>query len=315
MKILITGGLGFIGANFTKYYLGKHKEDEVVVLDKCTYAANRSLLNSFKHFSNFKFYKGDIADIYFLEKVFKKEGFDYVVNFAAETSVDKSFLDPAIFYRSNVLGAINLATLSLKYNVKRFHQVSTDEVYGDLPLSSNKKFKESDPIKPKNPYALSKAQAEEFLLMYFNLTGLNLTITRSTNNYGSYQAEDKLIPLVISRAINKMEVPIFGDGKYIRDWLYVLDHCKAIELVLFSGKAGEIYNVSSHEPYKNIDLVKLILKKMRKSPSLIKFVPDRKVHDRKYAVDTTKIEKELGFKADYDFEYALDLTIEYYKGY
>ena len=314
MKVLITGGLGFIGVNFTKFFLGKYKEDEVVVLDKITYAANRRILDEFKHFSNFKFYKGDIANLEFLEKVFRKEKFDYVVNFAAETSVDKSFLDEATFFKSNVLGVINLASLSLKYNVKRFHQVSTDEIYGDLPLDSKKKFNEEDPLNPKNPYALSKAQAEEFLFMYHKVHGLNMTISRSTNNFGRYQASDKLLPLVINRALNNMEIPVFGDGENIRDWFFVLDHCKAIDLIIKKGKNGEAYNVSSHEPHQNLELIKFILQKLRKKESLIRFVEDRKIHDRKYAVDTSKIENELGYRHDYDFEYALDLTIEYYRG-
>ncbi len=313
MKLLITGGLGFIGVNFTKFVLGKYKDAEVVVLDKLTYAANKLVLDEFKHFSNFKFYKGDIAEYNFLEKVFRKEKFDYIVNFAAETSVDKSFIDEATFFKSNVLGVINLAMLSLKYKVKRMHQVSTDEVYGDLPLDSKKLFKESDEFNPKNPYALSKAQAEEFLFMYHKLHGLDVTISRSTNNFGRYQAGDKLIPLVINRALFGAEIPVFGDGKNVRDWIYVLDHCKAIDLIMRKGKSGEAYNVSSHEPHSNIELIKFILQKLRKKESLIKFVEDRKIHDKKYAVDTTKIEKELGFRHDYDFEYALDLTVDYYK--
>ncbi len=314
MKVLITGGLGFIGVNFTKFFLGKYKNDELVIVDKLTYAANKKMLDQFKNFSTFSFYKGDISDYSFLEKVFRKEKFDYVINFAAETSVDKSFMDEATFFETNVLGVINLATLCLKYNVKRLHQVSTDEIYGDLDVSSDYYFKETDSFNPKNPYALSKAQAEEFLMMYHKVHGLNVTISRSTNNFGKYQASDKLIPLVINRALNNMEIPVFGDGKNVRDWIYVLDHCKAIDLIIKNGKSGEAYNVSSHEPHQNLELIKFILQKMRKKESLIKFVEDRKIHDRKYAVDTSKIEKELGYRHDYDFEYAIDLTIDYYRG-
>lgn len=313
MKILITGGLGFIGVNFTKYILGKYKDAKVVVLDKLTYAANREMLSSFKHFSNFKFYKGDISNYKFLEKVFLKEKFDYVVNFAAETSVDKSFIDPTLFYLSNLVGISNLAILSKKYSIKRLHQVSTDEIYGDLPLDSKKKFKESDPLNAKNPYSLSKAQAEEFLMMYSKIYDLDVTISRSANNFGPYQAKDKLIPLTISRILAKQDIPLFGEGENIRDWIFVLDHAKAIDLILFNGKKQEIYNVSSQNPLKNIDVVNILLKKLKGNKELIKHVEDRRVHDLKYAIDTTKIEKELGFKADYDFDYALDLTLDYYK--
>lgn len=313
MKVLVTGGLGFIGANFVKYFLGKYKSCELYCLDKLTYASNRSLLNTLKHFSNFHFIKGDISNLSFMKKVFSKHKFDYVVNFAAETSVDKSFIEPSIFYESNVVGVINLATLSLKYGVKRLHQVSTDEVYGDLELNSDYKFKETDALNPKNPYSLSKANADEFLIMYHNLTGLDVTISRSTNNFGAYQAQDKLIPLVINRALMEQEIPIFGTGKNVRDWINVLDHCKAIDLIIFNGKSGEIYNVSSHYPLTNLEVVKKILKKLNKDKSLIKFVEDRRVHDKKYAVDTTKIETELGFKSEFDFDFSLDLTIEYYK--
>ena len=247
------------------------------------------------------------------DPLYSKHKFDYVVNFAAETSVDKSFIDPTVFYESNVVGVINLATLSLKYGVKRLHQVSTDEVYGDLELNSDYKFKETDSLNPKNPYSLSKANADEFLIMYHNLTGLDVTISRSTNNFGAYQAQDKLIPLVINRALMEQEIPIFGTGKNVRDWINVLDHCKAIDLIMFNGKSGEIYNVSSHYPLTNLEVVKKILKRLNKDKSLIKFVEDRRVHDKKYAVDTTKIETKLGFKSEFDFDFSLDLTIEYYK--
>lgn len=313
MKILVTGGLGFIGVNFTKYILGKYKEAKVVVLDKLTYASNKKMLASFKHFSNFKFYKGDIADIKFLEKVFQKEKLDYVVNFAAETNVDRSFIENSLFFASNVLGVINLAMLSKKYGIKRFHQVSTDEVYGDLPLDSDYKFKENDALKPKNPYALSKAQAEDFLKMYSKINDLDITISRSCNNFGPYQAADKLIPLVANRFLFSQTVPVFDKGENVRDWIFVLDHCKAIEEILFNGKKQEIYNVSSQNPIKNIDLINLIAKKMNGDLSLLNYVSPRKIHDLKYAIDTSKIEKELGFKSDYDFDYALDLTLDYYK--
>ena len=313
MKILVAGGLGFIGTNFVKMLLGKYKDYKIVVIDKLTYAANKIMLNEFRNFSNFKFIKGDIANYELLEKIFRKEKFDYVINFAAETSVDKSFTFQNEFVSSNVLGVVNLAMVCLKYNVKRLHQVSTDEVYGDLDLDSKEKFKEDSPFNPKNPYALSKAQAEEYLLMFHKLNGLNVTISRSTNNFGMYQASDKLIPLVINRALNKMEVPVYGDGKNVRDWIFVLDHCKALDLILFHGKDGEVYNIGADEFHSNINLVKFILKKLKKSEKLIEFVQDRKVNDKKYALDFSKITNELGYRKDYDFEYALDLTIDYYK--
>lgn len=312
MKILITGGLGFIGANLVKYWLGKYKKDEVAVIDKCTYAANQTLLKQFKVFPNFTFYKGDISDMSFLEKIFKKEGFDLCVNLAAETSVDRSFTNPDLFYQSNVIGVINLAICCSKYSVKHFHQVSTGEVYGDISLDSNHVFKETDPFNPKNPYALSKVHGEEFLKMFKLNNALTYTISRVCNAYGPYQAYDKLIPLVIKRAKAEQEIPIYGTGTNTRDWIFVLDVCYAIDLIMHKGKDGEAYNVSVHEEYENIKLVRLILKKLRRSSKLIKFVDDRKNHEIRYNFDTTKIEKELGFRYQYDFEYAIDLTIDHY---
>lgn len=312
MNILITGGLGFIGSNFVKYCLNKYKDFEIYVIDSLTYAANRSLLTKFRHFSKFHFIKGDISDNKFLTKAFSKHKFDYVINFAAETSVDKSFINPELFYQSNVIGTINLMVLSKKFNVKRFHQVSTDEVYGDLEIDSTYKFKETDRFNAKNFYSLSKASAEEALITYGKIYDLDYTISRSVNNFGPYQGNDKLIPLVINRILQGREVPVFGDGKNIRTWIYVLDHCKAIDLILFNGKKGETYNVSSNFEMRNIDLIKEIIKRLKGDKSLIKFVEDRKIHDKKYTVDTSKIE-ELGFKCDYDFSFGLDETLEFYR--
>lgn len=313
MKVLVTGGLGFIGTNYVRYFLGKYKNDKIVVLDKLTYAANRFMLNEFKNFSNFKFIKGDITNFVTLEKVFRREKFDYVINLAAETNVDKSYLDEITFYETNVIGAMNLAVLSAKYNVKRMHQVSTDEVYGMIKRDENSSFKETDPLNPTNPYALSKATADQALLLYAKLHNLDLTISRSTNNFGKYQSKDKLIPLVIFRSLNKMEIPVYGDGKNVRDWIYVVDHCRAIDEILFKGKKGEIYNVSAHEPHTNLEIINFITKRLKIKKDLRVFVEDRKLHDEKYALDTSKIEKELGFKHLYDFEYGLDLTIDFYK--
>ncbi len=312
MKILITGGLGFIGSNFTKYILGKYKEDKVVVVDKCSYSSNTSLLKEFKNFKNFSFYKVDITDLDEIEKVFKKESFDFVVNLAAETSIDRSFLDPTLIYKTNVLGLMNLVSLSKKYDVKKFHQVSTYQVYGEN--KSNAYFKESDPFNPSNPYSLSKVHAEEFLKMYSKVYDIDYTVSRISTCFGKYQAHDKLIPLVIYRAKFNQEVPVYGDGSNMRDWIYVIDACRAIDLILRNGKKGEAYNVSIHEEHSSLEIAKLIVKKMRKPSKLIKLVEDRKINEKRFAIDTTKIETELGYRFEYDFEYSLDITLDYYLG-
>ena len=310
MNILITGGLGFIGSNFTKYWLGKYKKDHVIIIDKCSYSSNISLLKEFKNFKNLVFYKVDITDINELEKVFKKESIDICVNLAAETSIDKSFLDPTAFYKTNVLGLINLLFLTHKYGVKKFHQVSSYQVYGEN--KDNYYFKETDRFNPSNPYSLSKVHAEEYLKMYASLYDIDYTISRPSTCFGSYQAHDKLIPLVIFRAKFNQEIPIFGDGSNMRDWMYVDDLCQAIDLILEKGKKGEAYNIAVHEEHSSLEIAKLIVKKMRKSSKLINFVKDRKVNESRFAIDTSKIENELGYRYEYDFEYSLDLTIDYY---
>ena len=312
MKILITGGLGFIGSNLTKYFLGKYKEDKIIIIDKCGYSANTKLLKEFSKFKNFKFYKEDITSLKDIEKIFRVEKFDYVINLAAETSIDKSFLDPELFYRTNVLGLINLVTLSIKYNVKKFHQVSSYQVYGENKGISY--FKETDSFNPTNPYALSKVHAEEYLKMHSLVNDLDYTISRPSTAFGPYQAHDKLIPRVIFRANNSSEVPIFGDGSNRRDFIYVYDLIRAIDLILRNGKKGEAYNVAVHEEHSSLEIAKLIIKKMRKSSKLINFVDDRKVNETRFAIDTTKIESELGYRYQYDFEYALDLTLDFYLG-
>ncbi|HKL73251.1 MAG TPA: dTDP-glucose 4,6-dehydratase [Candidatus Onthovivens sp.] len=312
MKILITGGLGFIGCNFVEYFLGKRKKDKIVVVDKCTYAANKRKLDEFKHFKNFKFYKEDITNLKAMDRIFKREKFDYVLNFAAETSVDRSFLSPELFFDVNVNGVINLLKLSRLYLVKRFHQISTDEVYGDLALDSKKIFKETDQLNPKNPYSLSKATADEYILMFHKIYGYDVTISRSTNNYGPYQAKDKLIPLVIARANMNAEIPIYGTGNNMRNWLYVYDHCVAIDKIIEFGKSGEIYNIGTTETYDNLYIVHHILDYMKKDYKLIKFVNDRLVHDQKYNLDCSKIKKELDFEPVYNLEAALDDTIDSY---
>jgi len=314
MKFLVTGGLGFIGSNFVKVILGKFKDSKVIVIDKITYASNKNLLNEFKNFSNFKFYKVDICDKEKLDKIFNKERFDYVINFAASTSVDKSFIYPDEFIKNNVLGAINLALLSTKYNVKRMHQVSTDEVYGDIDLDKDYSFKESDMLNPTNPYSISKAEADISLINYTKFSNLDLTISRSINNFGPYQSEDKLIPIIIKSAILNEKIPLFNNGKNKREWIYVLDHINAIINILFNAKKGSIYNIGSSNLYSNLDLTKLILNILNKDESLIDFnVKDRLIHDKKYKVDYSKIKKELGFKNDYEFNFALDQTLNYYK--
>ncbi len=313
MKILVTGGAGFIGGNFVQYMVNEYPTDMIINLDLLTYAGNLETCRPIEDKKNYKFVKGDIADREFIYHLFEKEKFDIVINFAAESHVDRSIENPGIFVHTNVTGTTVLLDACLKYDVKRFHQVSTDEVYGDLPLDRpDLFFTENTPLHTSSPYSSSKASADLFVMAYHRTYGLPVTISRCSNNYGPYQFPEKLIPLMISRALSNEPLPVYGDGKNVRDWLHVYDHCKAIDLILQKGRIGEVYNVGGHNEKGNIDVVKTILHALDKPESLIHFVEDRKGHDRRYAIDPKKIETELGWKPTYDFESGIAQTIQWY---
>lgn len=313
MKILVTGGAGFIGGNFVHYMLKKHPDDEIVCHDKLTYAGNMSTLEDVVKNPKFKFVKGDIADKEFVGALFDDNAFDAVVNFAAESHVDRSIENPQIFLVTNIIGTQVLMDVCRSHGNIRYHQVSTDEVYGDLPLDRpDLMFTEETPIHTSSPYSASKAGADLLVLAYFRTYGLPITISRCSNNYGPYHFPEKLIPLMITRALADQSLPVYGDGKNVRDWLYVEDHCKAIDIILRKGKIGEVYNVGGHNEMANIDIVKLILKKLGKPESLITYVQDRKGHDRRYAIDPTKIGKELGWAPETMFAEGIEKTVDWY---
>jgi dTDP-glucose 4,6-dehydratase len=313
MKILVTGGAGFIGGNFVHYMVNKYPEDEIVNLDLLTYAGNLETLKPVEDKPNYRFIRGDIADRKFIMDLFEKEKFDVVINFAAESHVDRSISDPGIFVVTNVLGTQVLLDASRAYGVKRFHQVSTDEVYGDLPLDRpDLFFTETTPLHTSSPYSSSKASADLFVMAYYRTFKLPVTISRCSNNYGPYQFPEKLIPLMISRALANEELPVYGKGENVRDWLHVLDHCVAIDLIVRNGKVGEVYNVGGHNERTNLEVVKTILKALGKPESLIKYVTDRPGHDMRYAIDPTKIETELGWKPTYTFDTGIEMTINWY---
>lgn len=313
MKILVTGCAGFIGTNFIHYLTDKHPDYEIVGIDALTYAANTDELEVLKRYSGFTFYHNDICDRVAMNKIFESERPDTVVNFAAESHVDRSISDSEPFLRSNYLGVGVLLDASLKYGVKRFHQISTDEVYGDLPLDSTEAFSESSPLSPSSPYSASKAAADMLVLSYARTHGLPTSISRTSNNYGEYQHEEKLIPKVIKRALAGATVSVYGDGKNIRNWIHVRDNCRAIDEIIHRGRVGEIYNVGGRTEISNIELVKLILRKIGASEELIKFTKDRPGHDRKYSLNSSKTERELGFYPEVSFDYGIDKTIEFYK--
>ncbi len=313
MKILVTGGAGFIGGNFVHYMVNRYPEDMIVNLDLLTYAGNLETLKPVENKPNYKFIKGDIADRKFVFELFQKEGFDAVVNFAAESHVDRSIENPTIFVTTNVLGTTTLLDASKEFGVKRYHQVSTDEVYGDLPLDRpDLFFTEATPLHTSSPYSSSKASADLFVLAYYRTFGLPVTISRCSNNYGPYHFPEKLIPLMISRALANEPLPVYGTGENVRDWLYVEDHCAAIDLILRHGRIGEVYNVGGHNERTNLEVVKTILKVLNKPESLIRYVKDRPGHDMRYAIDPTKLENELGWKSEYNFDTGIRQTIEWY---
>jgi len=313
MKVLITGGAGFIGSNFIFYMRKKHLDYELICLDKLTYAGNLETLAAVMDQPNFKFIRGDIADREAVDRAFAEEKPDMVVNFAAESHVDRSIEDPDVFLQTNVLGTQVLLDACRKYGVRRYHQVSTDEVYGDLPLDRPELFfTEQTPLHTSSPYSASKASADLLCNAYQRTYGLPITISRCSNNYGPYQFPEKLIPLMIANALADKPLPVYGEGLNVRDWLYVEDHCAAIDLILEKGEVGQVYNIGGHNEMRNIDIVKLICKALDKPESLITHVTDRKGHDMRYAIDPTFIHKELGWLPETRFEDGIQKTIRWY---
>jgi len=309
-KILVTGGAGFIGSNFIRYILSKRTDLFILNLDKLTYAGNLENLVDVENHPNYKFVKGDITNNELIDYLFKKYSFEYVINFAAESHVDRSILGSEIFYITNVVGTNVLLEASKRYGVEKFVQISTDEVYGSLGPTGL--FTEETPLSPNSPYSSSKAAADLMALSFHHTFGLPVVITRCSNNYGPYQFPEKLIPLMIINTLNNKKLPVYGDGLNVRDWIYVLDHNKAVELVLERGRVGNVYNIGASCEMKNIDIVKLILRKMNKSEDLIEFVKDRPGHDKRYAIDSSKIQNELGWKPAFNFETAIQSTIDWY---
>ena len=311
--VLITGGAGFIGSNFVYHMLKEHPDDKIVCVDCLTYAGNMSTLAEAMKNERFVFYKTNICDRAGIYKIFETEHPDIVVNFAAESHVDRSIETPEIFLQTNILGTQVMMDACRKYGIKRFHQVSTDEVYGDLPLDRpDLLFAETSPLNPSSPYSSSKAGADLLVLAYHRTYGLPVTISRCSNNYGPYQFPEKLIPLMIINALQDKPLPVYGDGKNVRDWLYVEDHCRAIDLILQKGRPGEIYNVGGHNEMQNLHIVKLICKELGKPKSLITYVKDRKGHDKRYAIDPTKIHNELGWLPETKFADGIKKTIKWY---
>lgn len=313
MTIIVTGGAGFIGSNFIFYMLKQHPEDRIVCLDKLTYAGNLSTLAPVMGNANFRFVKEDICDRAAVNRLFEEEHPDIVVNFAAESHVDRSIENPGVFLQTNILGTATLMDACRQYGISRFHQVSTDEVYGDLPLDRpDLFFTEETPIHTSSPYSSSKASADLLALAYHRTYGLPVTVSRCSNNYGPYQFPEKLIPLMIANALSDKPLPVYGDGRNVRDWLYVEDHCKAIDLILRGGRIGEVYNIGGHNEKQNIEIVKLICRALGKPESLIKHVTDRKGHDMRYAIDPAKVYHELGWLPETKFEDGIQKTIQWY---
>ncbi len=313
MTVLVTGGAGFIGANFVYYMLKSHTDYKIVCVDCLTYAGNMSTLENALKNPSFRFYKTNICDREGINKIFEQEKPDIVVNFAAESHVDRSIENPELFLQTNILGTQVLMDAARQFGVKRYHQVSTDEVYGDLPLDRpDLFFTEQTPIHTSSPYSASKAAADLLVMAYHRTYGLPTTISRCSNNYGPYHFPEKLIPLMIANALNDKPLPVYGEGLNVRDWLYVEDHCRAIDLIIHKGTVGEVYNIGGHNEMKNIDIVKLICKHLGKGEELITFVADRKGHDMRYAIDPTKIHNELGWLPETKFADGIKKTIAWY---
>lgn len=311
MKVLITGGAGFIGGNFVQYMLGKYPSYEIYNLDALTYAGDLTKHTDFEDNKKYHFIKADIADTEAIDDIFEKHQFDYVVHFAAESHVDRSIKEPEIFVKTNVLGTQILLNAAKNIGIKKFVHVSTDEVYGDLEFDPTTFFTEETPLQPNSPYSASKASSDMMVRAYHETFGLPVNITRCSNNYGPYHFPEKLIPLTISRVLNDEKVPVYGTGENVRDWLHVLDHCSAIDLVMHEGLNGEVYNVGGHNEKTNLEVVQTIIKALNKSEELITFVEDRLGHDKRYAIDPTKLEA-LGWKPTYNFETGIQQTIEWY---
>jgi dTDP-glucose 4,6-dehydratase len=309
--ILVTGGAGFIGSNFINYYLNKNNDSKIINLDKLTYAGNLENLKPSEKNPNYLFIKGDITNTELVNYIFTKYKINQVINFAAESHVDRSILGSEVFFRTNVIGTNVLLEASRRFEVEKFLQISTDEVYGSLGPTGL--FSESTPIAPNSPYSSSKASADIMAMSFFHTYGLPVVITRCSNNYGQLQFPEKLIPLMIINAMNNKKLPVYGDGLNVRDWIYVIDHNIAVETVLNGGRIGEVYNIGADQEMRNIDIVKLILKKLGKSEDLIEYVKDRPGHDKRYAIDASKIKNELGWEPQFKFEQAISETIEWYQ--
>jgi len=317
MKYFVTGGAGFIGSNFIRYLINRYHDIQILNFDSLTYAGNLTNLSDIEKDSRYSFVKGDICEIKKIKEIFDRFQPDYVINFAAESHVDKSIIQPDIFVKTNVLGVQNLLQVSLQQGVKKYLQISTDEVYGSLGKKGT--FKETTPLDPRSPYSASKASADLLTQAYFHTFDLPITITRCSNNYGPYQFPEKLIPLTILNCLNGKKIPVYGDGLNVRDWIHVEDHCSAIDLVLHKGMVGEVYNVGARNERSNIEIVKLIVEiladlrpDLKASEALISYVEDRKGHDRRYAVDSTKIQKDLKWKPTIPFEHGLENTLRWY---
>lgn len=313
MNIIVTGGAGFIGGNFCHYMTKKYPEDTILCIDKLTYAGNLETLAPIMDKPNFKFFQADIADREAIYKIFQEEKPDIVVNFAAESHVDRSITDPEVFLRTNIIGTSVMLDACREYGITRYHQVSTDEVYGDLPLDRpDLFFTEDTPIHTSSPYSASKASADLLVQAYARTYKLPCTISRCSNNYGPYHFPEKLIPLIISNVLNDKKVPVYGKGENVRDWLYVEDHCIAIDLIIRKGTVDEVYNIGGHNEKTNLEVVKTVLDKLGKSEELISYVSDRPGHDRRYAIDPTKIHKELGWLPETTFETGIQKTVDWY---
>lgn len=311
-RYLITGGAGFIGSHFCQWFLERHPENYYVCVDALTYAGNLEFLTPVLTKSNFKFFQANICDEEFIDSLFEEYKFDYVINFAAETHVDRSITNTKDFIQTNIIGTFTLLEKCRKYGIKRFHQVSTDEVYGSLTLNTKQEWDEEAPLNPSNPYSASKASADLLCLSYYKTYGIDITISRCCNNFGEHQNKEKFIPCMIQHALHNEALPIYGNGLNERDWIYVLDHCSAIEIILQKGEAGNVYNVSAHNIKSNVTIANYILNEFKQSESMIEYIKDRPGHDLRYAVNSKKLEN-LGWKARYSFEEQLKKTIQVYK--